>query len=196
MAVCITPVSCTAQVPACSMRRRWRCWNARGRCRRRHRNLPAQKSRSWCPSATAFANGVSLQNGRHLGAVMRNSRLQEVPERDAANHQLVLRVLQPANAPMTAYEILHALRRSGFHSPPTVYRALKRLMDSGDVHRLESTNAYLSCSNHKHHHGPVAFAICRECGHVDELVGGTLTKQLEANAKQHGFRVEAAMIQG
>ena len=126
---------------------------------------------------------------------MRNSRLQEVPERDAANHQLVLRVLQSANAPMTAYEILHALRRSGFHSPPTVYRALKRLLDSGDVHRLESTNAYLSCSNHKHHHGPVAFAICRECGHVDELVGGALTKQLEANAKQHGFRVEAAMIE-
>jgi Fur family zinc uptake transcriptional regulator len=96
---------------------------------------------------------------------------------------------------MTAYEILHALRRNWFHSPPTVYRALKRLMDSGDVHRLESINAYLSCSNHSHHHGPVAFAICRECGHVEELVGGALTKQLEANAQQHGFCVEAAMIE-
>jgi Fur family zinc uptake transcriptional regulator len=126
---------------------------------------------------------------------MRNSRLQEVPERDAANHQLVLRVLQSANAPMTAYEILHALRRNGFHSPPTVYRALKRLMDSGDVHRLESINAYLCCSNHQHHHGPVAFAIGRQCGHVDELVGNVLTKQLEANAKQRGFCVEAAMIE-
>ncbi len=126
---------------------------------------------------------------------MRNSRLQEVPERDAANHQLVLRVLQSANAPMTAYEILHALRRSGFHSPPTVYRALKRLMDSGDAHRLESINAYVSCSNHKHHNGPVAFAICRECGHVDELAGNALTKHLNADAKQHGFRIEATMIE-
>jgi Fur family transcriptional regulator, zinc uptake regulator len=112
-----------------------------------------------------------------------------------ANHQLVLRVLQSANAPMTAYEILHALRRNGFHSPPTVYRALKRLMDSGDVHRLESINAYVVCSKLKHHHGPVAFAICRECGHVEELVGDTLTKQLETNAKQHRFRVESAMIE-
>ena len=110
-----------------------------------------------------------------------------MPARDAANHQLVLRVLQSANAPMTAYEILHALRRSGFHSPPTVYRALKRLIDSGDVHRLESMNACLCCSNHQHHHGLRAFAICRKCSHVDELVGDVLTKQLEANAKHVGF---------
>ena len=125
---------------------------------------------------------------------MKQSRLQDVSERDPANHELVLRVLQAANAPMTAYEILHALRQNGFNAPQTVYRALKRLMDSGDVHRLESINAYLSCSNPKHHHGPVAFTICRECGHVDELVGA-LTKQLETNAKQHRFRVETAMIE-
>jgi Fur family transcriptional regulator, zinc uptake regulator len=126
---------------------------------------------------------------------MRKSILQKVPKRDAANHQLVLRVLQSATAPMTAYEILHALRRNGFKSPPTVYRGLKRLMDSGDVHRLESINAYVVCSKHKHVHGPVVFAICRECGHVDELVGDTLARYLTTNAKQHGFRVEAATIE-
>ena len=130
-----------------------------------------------------------------MGAVMKINRLKELPEHDAANHQLVLRALQSAKTPMTAYEILHALRRNGFHSPPTVYRALKRLMDTGDVHRLESINAYVSCSKHKHHNGAVAFAICGQCGHVDELAGGALTKQLAANAKQHGFQVEAAIIE-
>ena len=126
---------------------------------------------------------------------MKKNGRQEVPERDAANHQLVLRVLQSATAPMTAYEILHALRRNGFKSPPTVYRALKRLIDSGDVHRLESINAYVVCSKHRHVHGPVVFAICRECGQVDELVGDTLARHLTTNAKQHGFCVEAAMIE-
>jgi Fur family zinc uptake transcriptional regulator len=126
---------------------------------------------------------------------MKKIRLKKVPKRYAANHQLVLRVLQSASAPMTAYEILHALRQNGFYSPTTVYRAVKRLMDSGQVHRLESINAYLSCSNNKHHQGPMAFAICRGCGHVDEFVGGALTKQLKANATQHGFRVEAAVIE-
>ena len=51
------------------------------------------------------------------------------------------------------------------------------------MHRLESINAYLSCSSHNHLHGPVAFAICRECGRVDELVGDLLTRHLKANAK-------------
>ena len=126
---------------------------------------------------------------------MKQSRLQDVSERDPANHELVLRVLQAANAPMTAYEILHALRRNGFNAPLTVYRALKRLMDSGQVHRLESINAYLSCSGHKQNHGPVVFAICRGCGHVDELAGNALVKRLKADAKQHGFRVDAVTIE-
>src|ERR1035441_9702410 len=84
---------------------------------------------------------------------------------------------------------------NGFNAPQTVYRALKRLMDSGDVHRLESINAYMVCSKHKHVHGPVVFAICRECGHVDELAGDALTKHLKANAKQQGFRVDAVTIE-
>src|SRR5665213_429917 len=126
---------------------------------------------------------------------MKQSRLQDVPERDPANHELVLRVLQAADAPMTAYEILHALRRNGFNAPLTVYRALKRLMDSGHVHRLESINAYLSCSGHKHSHGSVVFAICRDCGHVDELAGNASAKHLKADARQRGFRIDAAMIE-
>jgi Fur family transcriptional regulator, zinc uptake regulator len=126
---------------------------------------------------------------------MKQSRLPDVSERDVANHELVLRVLQAAKAPMTAYEILHALRRNGFNAPLTVYRALKRLMDSGQVHRLESINAYLSCSGHKHDHSPVIFAICRDCGHVDELAENALAKHLKVDAKRCGFRVDAAMIE-
>ena len=135
-----------------------------------------------------------MHNERLLGATMKDGRLKE-PELDAANHQLVLRVLQSANAPMTAYEILHALRRKGFNAPSTVYRAIKRLVDSGDIHRLESINAYLTCSSHNHHHGPVAFTICRECGRVEELAGSALTRHLKANAKRRGFRIEATMIE-
>jgi Fur family transcriptional regulator, zinc uptake regulator len=123
------------------------------------------------------------------------SRPRIVPERDATNHELVLRVLQSSMRPMTAYEILNALRREGFHYPQTVYRAIKRLVDPGDIHRQESVNAYLTCNSHNHHHGPVAFAICRECGRVEELAGSALTRHLKANAKRCGFRTEAAMIE-
>ena len=116
-------------------------------------------------------------------------------ERDATNHELVLRVLRSSTRPMTAYEILDALRREGFHYPQTVYRAIRRLVDAGDIHRLESINAFLACNSHNHHHGPVAFTICRECGRVEELGGSALTRYLEANAKRRGFRIETAMVE-
>lgn len=126
---------------------------------------------------------------------MRASRPRIVLDRDATNQELVLRVLQSTIRPMTAYQILNALRREGFHYPQTIYRAIKRLVDSGDIHRLESINAYLTCSSHNHRHGPVAFAICRECGRVEELAGSALTRLLKANAKRRGFRIDAAMIE-
>lgn len=112
-----------------------------------------------------------------------------------ANQQLVLRILQSAEAPMTAYEILHSLRRRGIKSPLTVYRALKRLMDLGHVHRLESINAYLACTSHHYRHGLAVFTICRNCRHVDELAGDALVRNLQASAIQHGFHVEVATIE-
>jgi Fur family transcriptional regulator, zinc uptake regulator len=116
-------------------------------------------------------------------------------KRHGTNHELVLRVLLSAEAPMTAYEILRALRRYGIMGPPTVYRALNRLMGSGHVHRLESINAYLACANQHHNHGLAVFAICRNCRHVDELAEGALARHLQNNAKRNGFYVEATTIE-
>jgi Fur family zinc uptake transcriptional regulator len=96
---------------------------------------------------------------------------------------------------MTAYEILDALKRKGITAPPTVYRALTRLLEEGLVHRLESINAYVACSEEKHHHGPVAFTICSDGGNVDEIEEGRLVRRLTADAARNGFKVEAATIE-
>ena len=48
-----------------------------------------------------------------------------------ANHEQVYRVLRSARGPMTAYQILDAVRPKGISAPPTVYRALNRLMRDG-----------------------------------------------------------------
>lgn len=44
------------------------------------------------------------------------------------NHEHVRRALQAARSPMTAYEILTALRDTSINAPNTVYRALSRLL--------------------------------------------------------------------
>jgi Fur family transcriptional regulator, zinc uptake regulator len=113
----------------------------------------------------------------------------------AANHERVLRALRQAAKPMRAYEILAALRPFGISSPPTVYRALNRLLEAGLVHRLESINAYVTCAIETHLHGTTVFVICRDCGGVDELDEAELVARLRAQAIAHGFRPDETVVE-
>ena len=111
------------------------------------------------------------------------------------NHERVLHILKDIAAPMTAYEVLDAARKHGITAPPTVYRALKRLIGEGRVHRLESINAYVACTDAHHAHGTAVFAICNDCKHVDEISETGTLKRLAAAASAHGFKVEHAVIE-
>lgn len=72
-------------------------------------------------------------------------------------------------APVSAYDIRDALRDQGVKYPMTVYRALDKLMASGLVHRIESSNGFVACSTDCRA-GQPAFAICSACGAVSEFV--------------------------
>ena len=113
----------------------------------------------------------------------------------AGNYERVLRALRQATKPMTAYEILGALRPFGISSPPTVYRALNRLLEAGLVHRLELIHAYVTCAIKSHQHGATIFAICRDCGSVDELDEAELVARLRGQATAHGFRPDETVVE-
>jgi Fur family transcriptional regulator, zinc uptake regulator len=113
----------------------------------------------------------------------------------ATNQQWVYRALHAAGAPMTAYEVLDAVRRHGISAPPTVYRALNRLVDEGLAHRLESINAYVVCADPQHHHTAAAFTICRDCGAIEEMVDQTVHRRLHTRAAESGFKVNDATIE-
>jgi Fur family zinc uptake transcriptional regulator len=112
-----------------------------------------------------------------------------------ANHQQVYRVLRSAHGLMTAYEILDAVRPKGISAPPTVYRALNRLMRDGLAHRVESRNAYVACSDPRHRHDTAIFTICRHCGHIDEMHEGEVVKSLVKRISKRGFVVDRATIE-
>lgn len=80
----------------------------------------------------------------------------------------VLSLLRAQGCPMSAYQILDALRDEGVSAPPTVYRALARLTADGAVHRIESLNAYRACDC-PDHGDTRAFLICDACGAVAEF---------------------------
>lgn len=113
-----------------------------------------------------------------------------------ANQQHVLATLQQANGPLSAYSLLDRLRGQGFSAPTQVYRALERLAEHGLVHRLETLNAYVSCAHAAGcRHGFTAFAICDNCGHVDEFTDAGLSRCLGRWMKTNAFALRDTTIE-
>src|SRR3546814_12693557 len=84
------------------------------------------------------------------------------PRRMTHNQSLVLEVLRTEGRAMTAYQILDALREHGLRAPVQVYRALERLLEREEVHRIESLNAFVAC-RHLAHREPAAFSRLHDC---------------------------------
>ena len=113
----------------------------------------------------------------------------------SASNQKVLDVLACANKPLSAYDILDKLRRSGVRSPPTVYRALEHLTKRGLVHRIESLNAFVTCQHQGEHDTTSQFAICSSCGAVEELEDTSIDKTVKKLGQKFLKRVEHKAIE-
>lgn len=115
----------------------------------------------------------------------------------ARNHALVFEALKRAHRPMTAYELIDAVRDAGISAPPTVYRALNRLIEDGLAHRLESANAFIACSHEGTHPrpDPVVFTICDDCGTASEFTDPSLTDRLTRRAREADFQIASTMLE-
>lgn len=116
------------------------------------------------------------------------------------NQTLVLNALTSADGPASAYTLLDQLRAHGFRAPLQVYRALDKLIEYGLVHRLETLSSFVACAHphdHKdgHKHGLIAFAICDNCGQVDEFSDDVIEKRLTGWAKEHSFKLAKTTIE-
>ncbi len=106
----------------------------------------------------------------------------------------VLRLLERQQRPLTAYEILEALRGDGVAAATTVYRALAKLLKTGYVHRIESLNAWTACCEPHHSETPV-FRICDDCGNVTEHVAPHIARDIAAMSADSGFVPDRSVIE-
>ncbi|MBY8070915.1 zinc uptake transcriptional repressor Zur [Vibrio fluvialis] len=96
----------------------------------------------------------------------------------------------------SAYELLEDLKQSEPQAkPPTVYRALDFLMEQGFIHRVESTNSFISCCSCNAHKHFSQLLICDQCGSVIELQDDSLIALLADNAEKHGFKIVNHVIE-
>jgi len=120
---------------------------------------------------------------------------EENGSRLTARRRQVLEQVWRGHDAVKAYDILEELgepRRTA--KPPTVYRALRFLQSHGLIHRLESLNAFVGCSDPQEAH-PGHFFICTQCGVVRELHDDTLARRVAHRAEGEGFAVESQTLE-
>lgn len=106
----------------------------------------------------------------------------------------VLRLLLESPGPAKAYDLLARLDGEGAAKPPTIYRALDFLQETGLVHKIESLNAYVACGHTSHSHSAV-FLICEKCQAAEELHATQTGRALAAETASAGFRMSRAVIE-
>lgn len=116
-------------------------------------------------------------------------------ERLTPLRQTVLEFIWSSHEPVKAYDLLDKLKAVHASSaPPTVYRALDFLQALGLVHKIESLNAYLGCSDPMQSH-QCQFLICRECGSVAELGSSEVQQKIKKISKKMDFEYESMSLE-
>lgn len=106
----------------------------------------------------------------------------------------VLRLVWSNHRPVGAYEILESLQKQGRAAPPTVYRTLDFLQESGLVHRLASLNAFVGCSCPGAPHAG-QFLICERCRNLAELNDDRVTEAIARSASVAGFEARGQTVE-
>ena len=113
----------------------------------------------------------------------------------------VLSALMQSSSPLSAYEVLDLCNRSTASAMPamSVYRILDFLEQQLLVHRLSSSNKYVSCAHiacdHKHFQ-KTHFLLCEGCSSVEEVdATQEASDALEQMAKTVGFKLTAQQFE-
>ena len=97
---------------------------------------------------------------------------------------------------MSAYVLLSRIDGGQLKAPLQVYRALDKLIAYGLVHRLESINAFVACSHeHRGVATSVGFAICDDCGHVEEFAQPAIGRELSVWSRRQAFVPRAVTLE-
>lgn len=175
-------------------------------CCRAQRSETAPNRRTILGSDWKVAEKISILRGDLLETLRCDLQLWvvEMPEvmtkkttkrRSAADQdKIIVEALRGVGRPVSAYELIEQVRAKGVSAPPTVYRALQRLIDDGLAHRLESLNAFVAC-DHPHHVGKAVFAICDSCGTVKEFDSPTAVKSLQTWASKNDFNIRSMTME-
>lgn len=111
-------------------------------------------------------------------------------------NKVICEVLTESDKPLGAYEILERVKVKGINGPPTIYRALDKLIKLGIAHRIASTHTYMMCKQGKEHHGEsIVLTVCNSCDNVDEIPNKALHDAFNHIRQSNGFRIHNEVVE-
>ena len=111
------------------------------------------------------------------------------------NDNSILKKLTASAKPMSAYDLLDALRSDdvvAIKAPTQIYRSLEKLVEAGEVHRVSALNAFVACTC-AHKGSPPGFLVCTSCGMVSEFDAGGAARVPRSRAS--GFAVQSMNVE-
>ena len=122
-------------------------------------------------------------------------RCAEEGERFTGLRRQVLELVWAEHKPAKAYDLLKKLSdiRSGV-APTTIYRTLDFLQERGLVHKIESLNAYVGCSQPNAEHSG-HFLICDACSEIKEIENKKISVWLERAAQDEEFKITTETVE-
>ncbi|CAH0542914.1 zinc uptake transcriptional repressor Zur [Vibrio marisflavi] len=134
---------------------------------------------------------LDQQQIQQVEEICANRGVRLTPQR-----RMVFQLICASKKASTAYELLEDLKKTEPQAkPPTVYRALDFLLEQGFIHRVESTNSFISCCIGNAHKHFSHLLICDVCGNVTEVQDDHLVSLLSKNAEQHGIHIANHVIE-
>lgn len=128
---------------------------------------------------------------KQLEAICSDRGVRLTPQR-----RLVFELINKNKKASSAYELLEQLKQVEPQAkPPTVYRALDFLLEQGFIHRVESTNSFVSCCSFGEHKHFSHLLICDKCGNVVELQDDNLIALLNKNIENYQFQFSNHVIE-
>lgn len=114
----------------------------------------------------------------------------------------VLLLIWQNHKPLGAYTLIDMLADTEKRrvAPPTVYRALEFLLELGLIHRINSLNAYIGCTNPDLHLDPQGlstnyFLICNQCQDSQEIIDATLADNISEVSGHTGFKAQKQWLE-
>ena len=116
--------------------------------------------------------------------------------RMTALREKVLRLVWQSHQPLGAYQLMDMLAAQSTRrvAPPTVYRALDFLLQQGLIHRINSLNAFVGCTQPDNGHAN-NFLICLACGVAIEFSHAALQEDIDELTAEYRFQLGSQSLE-